>query len=248
VPEDAFDRWLAALEKRHYAELTFPEVRKGLQALSTIYTLKRDKLPGNPIDGRGKQAAFALFYGVLHFLVVRHVLQELGGALPAPLTIADLGCGTGIGGAAWAIESGGTSSIVGIERNSWAQGEAKFTFSSLGLKGRVLPGDMVKAELPGTNGAIVAAWSVNELDDAARAKLLPRLLEAHGKGARVLVVEPIARASLPWWDEWARAFQQAGGRADEWKWRQDLPEPLTKLDRAAKLDHRQLSCRSLWLG
>ena len=57
----AFDHWLAALEKRHYAELTFPEVRKGLQALSTIYTLKREKLPGNPIDGRGKQAAFALF-------------------------------------------------------------------------------------------------------------------------------------------------------------------------------------------
>src|SRR4051812_19659433 len=36
VSEAAFDHWLAALEKRHYAELTFPEVRKGLQALSTI--------------------------------------------------------------------------------------------------------------------------------------------------------------------------------------------------------------------
>jgi hypothetical protein len=50
----AFEKWLAALEKRHYGELTFQEVRKGLQAVSTIYVQKRDKLPdGAVFEGRG---------------------------------------------------------------------------------------------------------------------------------------------------------------------------------------------------
>ncbi|HKQ60062.1 MAG TPA: hypothetical protein VJS92_02180, partial [Candidatus Polarisedimenticolaceae bacterium] len=40
----------------------------------------------------------------------------------------------------------------------------------------------------------------------------------------------------------------AGGRADEWRLPAELPEPLRKLDRAAGLDHRELTARSLWLA
>jgi len=219
-------------------------VRKGLQALSTIYTEKREKLgTGAALDGRGKRAAFAMFFGPLHFLVVRHVLRELGAGSPAE--IVDLGCGTGVGGAAWAVEAGGRATISGVEKNSWAQGEAKHTFADLGVKGRVHPGDFSRARLPGKDGAVVAAWAVNELSDEARAALLPRLLDC---GARVLIVEPIAKSPVPWWSDWAAAFVARGGRADEWKWRESLPETLTKLDRAAHLDHRTLSCRTLWLA
>lgn len=241
----AFERWLADLERRHYGELTFQEVRKGLQAVSAIYVQKREKLPGGAVfEGRGKRAAFAIFYGPLHFMAIREVVRALGAAEPPPSRIVDLGCGTGVAAAAWALEAGGAPTIEGTERHSWAQGEARLTFQALGLKGHVQPGDFAKASLPGEGGAVVAAWAVNELDDAARASLLPRLL---GSGARVLIAEPIAKGPVPWWGSWANAFTEAGGRADEWRFPVDLPETLAKLDRAAKLDHRVLSLRTLWL-
>jgi hypothetical protein len=156
----------------------------------------------------------------------------------------DLGCGTGVAGAAWALAAGGTPSVEGTERASWAQGEARLTFQELGVKGRVQPGDFAKASLPGKGGAVVAAWAVNELDDASRASLLSKLL---GSGARVLIAEPIAKSPVPWWPAWAKSFTDAGGRADEWRFKVELPETLSKLDKAAKLDHRVLSLRTLWL-
>ena len=62
----------------------------------------------------------------------------------------------------------------------------------------------------------------------------------------MLVIEPLARGVTPWWDEWEAAFRAAGGRADEWRFRADLPPPLKLLDRAAGLDHAQLTARSLY--
>jgi hypothetical protein len=44
-------------------------------------------------------------------------------------------------------------------------------------------------------------------------------------------------------NEWRRI----GGRADEWRFRVELPERLALMDRAAGLDHRELTGRSLWL-
>ena len=40
----------------------------------------------------------------------------------------------------------------------------------------------------------------------------------------------------------------AGGRGDEWRFRVELPAIVTKLDRAAGLNHRELTARSLCLG
>jgi len=85
------------------------------------------------------------------------------------------------------------------------------------------------------------------MDDEGRERLLPRLLEAATAGAPVLIVEPVARRSAPWWEAWAAAFAAAGGRADEWRFRVPLPELVARLDRAAGLDHRELTCRSLWI-
>jgi hypothetical protein len=61
------------------------------------------------------------------------------------------------------------------------------------------------------------------------------------------VVEPLARGVSPWWDEWAAAFLARGGRADEWRFPAALPPTLKLLDRAAGLDHAQLTARSLFL-
>ena len=36
APDDSFDRWLAALERRHLADLRFSDVRRALQALGDL--------------------------------------------------------------------------------------------------------------------------------------------------------------------------------------------------------------------
>jgi hypothetical protein len=245
---DPLDAWLPALERRHLANLTFPEVRRALQALSSLYVERRGRLAGgSALDGAGKRAAFALFYGPLHFLAVRHVVEALGIQAPPPARIVDLGCGTGAAGAAWALLAGGAPAVEGVDRSPWAVEEARHTFRTLRLSGTAARGGLEEARLPGRGGAIVAAFTVNEIEDAGRTRLLPRLLDAAGAGAGVLVVEPIARKSAPWWGSWATAFAAAGGRADEWRFPARLPDLVARLDRAAGLDHRELTCRSLWL-
>jgi hypothetical protein len=245
---DPFPAWVEALEARHTASLTFTEIRKALQALSSVYVQRRARLSeGEALASAGKRAAFALFYGPLHFLLVREVVRALDAARPAPETIADLGCGTGVAAAAWALEAGGRPAIEGVDRNGWTVEEARFTFGRLGVRGRASRGDVGTARLPGRRGAIVAALTVNELADDAREALLPRLLDATRLGARVLIVEPIARGVTPWWTAWSEAVQAAGGRADEWRFPAALPPRLALLDKAAGLDHRTLTARSLYL-
>ncbi len=247
APVDPFEPWVETLFERHLRRLTFQEIRKGLEAVSRVYVERRDKLvEGAALDGAGKRAAFAVFYGPLHFLVVRHVVRGLGAA-GAPLQrIVELGAGTGASGAAWALEAGAT--LEGIERSGWAVEESRASLAALGVRGRVHPGDLVKAQLPGAGAGILLAYTLNELDAPARDALRPRLLEAARGGARVLVVEPIARKLFPWWPDWAAAFEAAGGRAEEWRFRPALPERLRTLDKGAKLDHRELTARSLYLG
>ena len=90
--------------------------------------------------------------------------------------------------------------------------------------------------------------TVNELPDAGRDALLARLLDRASRGHRVLIVEPIAGGVARWWGQWKREFDRAGGRADEWRVRIMLPAIVAKLDRAAGLDHRELTARSLSIG
>ena len=242
---DPLDAWMAALEKRHLARLTFPEVRRALQALSSLYVQRRGRIgTGTAFEGAGKRAAYALFYGPLHFIAVREVVRALGAQRPAPARILDLGCGTGAAGAAWAAAAGGRPVVEGVDRSAWAVEEARFTLAALRLAGTATRGRAEEAPLPGRGGAVVAAYTVNEMDEGGRDRLLPRLLEA--AGVAVLIVEPIARRSARWWDEWAAAFTGAGGRADEWRFRVPPPAIVARLDRAAGLDHRELTCRSLW--
>jgi hypothetical protein len=106
-------------------------------------------------------------------------------------------------------------------------------------------GGAEQARLPARGGAARAAFTLNELPDAARERLLERLLAA--RGVATLVVEPIATRVSPWWPLWARRVAAAGGRHDEWRFRVALPELVARLDRAAGLDHRTLTARTRWL-
>jgi SAM-dependent methyltransferase len=247
---DPFPAFYAALEARCLRDLTFAEVRRGLQALSSLYVERRSRMrAGAALEGAGKRAAFALYYGALHFLLVREIVRSLGPGLRAPRRILDLGCGTGTAGAAWALECSRPASLEGVDASGWAVAEARWTLRALALTGRVVRGDASTAAVPRPPAGVLAAFAVNELDDAERARLLARLLEAaRADGTSVLVVEPLSRRTSPWWPEWARAVRSAGGRADEWRFPAALPERLALLGRGAGLDPRELSARSLCLG
>ncbi len=245
---DPFDAWFAALEQRHLRRLTFQEVRRALQALSSLYVERRGRIgSGDALRGEGKRAAFALFHGPLHFLMVRAIVRAIGAAAPAPERILDLGCGTGAGGAAWSLEAGGLPAIVGIDRSSWAVEEARWNFRALRVRGEARRGDLEKAPPAGRGDAVLLGFAVNEVEESARDRLLERLLLASRRGARALIVEPLARRAVPWWEDWSDLVRAAGGRDDAWRFPADLPERLRLLDRAAGLDHRELTARSLWL-
>src|SRR5215471_2146378 len=133
--KDLFPQWLDALENRHCSGLTFQEVRRAVQALSSLYVERRNRLrEGNALDGAGKRAAFAYYFSPLHFLLVREIVRSLKAGSSPVSQILDIGCGTGIAGAAWALEMRPSPRILGIDRNSWAIGEAKWNCARLQLK------------------------------------------------------------------------------------------------------------------
>ena len=240
---------MEALESRHLADLTFPQVSSALRALSSTYVERRARLAeGAALDGAGKRAAFALFYAPLHFLLVRAIVDALPEARRGPSTLVDLGCGTGAAGAAWATARERPPHVIGIDRHPWAVGEAARTYREFGLAARTVRGDVATAQLPRGPAAILVAFALNELPDAARETLIEQLLGRSGGGAQLLIVEPIAGFVARWWDTLRARVESLGGRSDEWRFRIELPAIVTKLDRAAKLDHRELTGRSLWLG
>ena len=244
--KDLFPAWYAGLETRHLKDLKFAELRRALTALSSVYVERRSAITrGAALDSAGKRAAFAMFYGPLHFLAVSHVLGELKPRKPYPKRIFDIGCGTGAAGAAWAVATGCKPSIRGYDLHPWAVKEAGWTLKQFGLDHSVARRDVSRAPMPGKKDGLLAAWVVNELREETRNGLLPRLMESAETGAEILIVEPVAKGAAPWWDAWAGRFEEAGGRADQWEFRPDMPESLRLLDRAAKLDHRRIKLRTL---
>jgi len=240
---------VADLERRHLAELTFPEVSRALRALSATYVERRQKIgEGAALSGAGKRAAFALFYGPLHFLLVAQIVRQLPRDARAIPTLVDLGCGTGASGAAWAAECDRRPRVVAVERSQWALDEAALTYRAFDVHAALRRGDLSTARWPNSPAGILAAFTVNELPDATRDALLDQMLGRAARGDSVLVVEPVAGFVARWWNRWRDAFERAGGRADEWRIRAELPPIVAKLDRAAGMKHGEITGRSLWIG
>jgi hypothetical protein len=246
--DERFARWIDDTEQRHLADLTFPQLSSALRALSSTYVERRHRIAeGAALAGAGKRAAFALFYGPLHFLLVRAIVQAIPDALLPVPTLVDLGCGTGAGGAAWASAFARPPRVVGVDRDAWTLTEAARTYRDFGLSARTRKADIETVALPKGPAAILAAFSMNELTDPHRNRAMHRLTERSEAGDRVLVIEPIAGFVSHWWDGWRAKVERTGGRADQWRFRIELPPIVEKLDRAARLDHRELTARSLWI-
>lgn len=246
MSESRRDRWLAALEARHLADLRFAEVTRALRALSSNYVERRGRLAvQSALDTTGKRAAYAMYYSPLHYLTVDAIVHALGATQPMS-RLLDLGCGAGAAGAAWASALATPPGILAIDTLGWALDEATFTYRSMGLDSDTRRLHAARMTLPRGVNAVVAGWMVNELDTASRDALLPTLLRAAASGIQVLIVEPIATRVSPWWPEWTRAFVDAGGRQDEWRLPVTLPDLVKRLDVAAGLRHDVLTAKSIY--
>lgn len=268
------DSFLEQLEQRHLANLTFSEVNRALRALSSTYVERRESALADhkALDGAGKRAAFALYYGPLHFLLVQHIVRELGITLQ-PGVVVDLGCGTGVAGAAIATSTTPPLGVAGFDTHPWTLDEARFTYSAFGLRSDVRRAHAAKVRFPKDTSIVVAAFVVNELNDKDRAVLLKELIRLKpdttrpdttrqgitrqdttrqgitrpNTGCHVLVIEPISQRISPWWDDWAAEFTKLGGRADVWKARVDLPPLVKRLAKASGLRPEMLTARSLFV-
>jgi len=253
------DAWVQAAIDRHTRSLTRPEFLKAVRALSARYVERRAEITRrSPTDSAGKQAAFAGFFAPLHFLTARHVATALDLVSTPVDTIVDLGCGTGVTSAAWALAQEQRPRLRGVDRQRWALEEARWNWRQLGLEGVVACEPLTK-----TTASLVAraatrqaarppgvclGWVVNELDSGERTALLAGLETLASQGAAILILEPLSRAVSPWWDTWHERLRPAGARADEWKFDAALPSSLRDLDEAAGFDRTTLSARSLYLG
>ena len=120
------------------------------------------------------------------------------------------------------------------------------TYRSFGLAARTRQGNIAAARLPDEPVALLAAFTLNEMTEDARAAMLQRVMARVQHGDTLLIVEPLAGNATRWWKAWQGEIEAVGGRADEWRFRAELPGIVAKLDRAAGLDHREVTGRSLW--
>ncbi len=248
---DKLNAWMTAAEHRHLADLRVQEITRALRALSSAYVERRTQGNGRRVHGAldtaGKRAAFALYYAPLHFMAVSEAVRALGLTQPAPDAIVDLGCGTGAAGASWSLAAGATSTIIGVDRHPWAVAETRWTLSQLGLRGMVKQGDIERLRPARSGESAIAAYTLNELPDGARQRVEQQLLERARRGGRVLILEPLARAVVPWWDDLARRLTALGGRTDEWKVPVEAPPIARELGKAAGLNYRELRFQTLSL-
>jgi SAM-dependent methyltransferase len=246
---DVFDRYFAALEQRHLANLTRSELTRALRALSSCYVERRDKLAsGAALETAGKRAAFALYYGPLHFLTVAEIVKSLRADALAMTKIVDLGCGTGAAGAAWALACERGPSIEGIDRSVWAVQEANWTYKQFGIHGHGMRADALRIRMPKPPAALLLSYMLNELEPDRRARLLDRVADAAQNRAAILIVEPIARRGRDWWMEWTDRLAPAGARTDEWRFPAALPALTRSIATAAGLNAAELTARTISLN
>ena len=242
------DQWMTRIEARQLANLQFAEVSRALRALSSAYVERRHTAiaAGKTLDTAGKRAAFALYYGPLHFVTTMRILEALEVPMhsSAAQPVLDLGCGTGAAGAAVANWTGARR-IHGIDVHPWTLDEARATYASFGLDSTITRASVARLRRPTSPSFIVASYVANELPDAERATLRDTLAEAVRRGSQLLVIEPLSGQAAPWWPEWAESFTRLGARADTWQLTISPPDLTMRLGKAAGLGATSVKARTL---
>jgi len=245
--ERRFQAWIAGSRARE--ALSSREVRRGVQALSTRYVEGRghDGTAAGALGGAGLRAAFSSFYAPLHFLVTSAVVAALPSAWrDGAERVVDLGAGTGAVGAALALACGAPR-VLALDRSAWALGEARRSFAALGVAGRTRRAELPAGVPPARPGDLLCAgWTLNECRPELRARIVAQLTRAQSKGARVIVLEPLARSAAPWWGELAAELVPRGFASELHKYSIERPDWIERLDQASGLDHREVGARVLW--
>lgn len=245
-----FDDWVDAEATRAVADLRFADVRRGVQALSTLYVQKRSKggLARKAADGAGKRAAFASYYAPLHFFAAWHAARSLGivPASGAPVTVHDLGCGTAPVSAAVLADQPERGRARGLDVAAWAPKAAKRTWAAFGVSGRARVGRM-PGGLPrlGPADLVVFGWSLNELEPGDREAVLVRTARGLQRGAGLLLLEPLSTRVSPWWPAAVAALGPLGAEEIEVRESFERPTWVARLDQATGLDHRVVGARAL---
>ena len=151
-PDDRFARWIAALEAKHLAELTFPEVSRALRALSSTYVERaaEARRRRGAVGRRQARGLRAVLRPAPPSPASTHIVDEPARVRRANVqTLLDLGCGTGASGAAWAAACANRRrALVGIDRHPWAIGEAAATYRAFGIPATVRQGDIATVDAP----------------------------------------------------------------------------------------------------
>ncbi len=237
------DAWLASAVERA-APLTFSEIRRGVQALSQRYVERRE--PGDALGSPAKRAAFASYFAALHLATAYGAVNALPQAAFASVQrIVDLGAGSGAVGAGVALAlAPAAPAILALDRSGFALAEARRTHAAFGL-----PGETQRAQLPVGSPKLlrgdlaVAGWFLNECNEDARERLVSGLERGLEAGARVLVLEPLSSRAVPWWDDFAARLAVRGVASGSVRWTMRRPRWIADMDKAARLDHRELGAR-----
>jgi SAM-dependent methyltransferase len=237
------DAWLAAAVDRA-APLGFREIRHGVQALSERYVERRD--PGDALGSHAKRAAFTTYFAALHLATAWGAVRALPAkALADVARVVDLGAGSGAVGSGVALAlAPATPAIVALDRSGFALAEARRCFAAFGLRGETKRA-LLPAGLPRLGGGdlAVAGWFLNECDENDRERVLAALERGVASGARLLVLEPLAGRAVPWWDALAKRLGALGVASGSIRWRMQRPRWIADMDKAARLDHRELGAR-----
>lgn len=244
------EAWTRALHDEWAADLRFSELRKGAQALSDVYVHRRErgKLARRAVDGRGKRAAFACYYGVVHALLVAELCGPGGPlALQSPLDVVDLGCGSGAVGVGLAVGGVPVQRVEGIDLVQDNLALARWSYRWWGLRSRVRRGRLPRVLPSGRSGELLAlGWCVNELPADDRARLWRGLAAAIDRGAGLLLLAPLSRRAVPWWSEAERSLVPLGVESEELRAVIDRPQLVVDLDRATGLKHHEPGARVLF--
>ena len=124
--------------------------------------------------------------------------------------------------------------------------EARWTYRQLGVGGRARRGEVAEhLHLAAVTVSSRPKCSTNSSDEGENQDR-ERLLDAAAQGGRARHRADRSRHCTVVGRVAAR-FAPMGGRSDEWRLPIELPPLLQKFDRAAGLNHRELTFRSLFV-